>query len=256
MSILNIHTFGDPDGEIVLAIHGITGHGRRFRRLAEEAWPHRRTVAVDLRGHGRSLYDGPWNIARHVTDVIDTLDSLRIANTDFVGHSYGGVISYHLLARSPDRVRRIAMLDPAFARPADAMNTMAAAEMAKLGFVSYEDALAAEHAGYPDHVIPAAIENLEAHLQLGDDGRYRMRYHRPAVVAGWGELCTPVPVITTPRPGLMIVADRAGLVTEPIVAAVRAGLGEQLSVVHLDSGHTLDWERFDETAAAITSFWS
>lgn len=255
MSILNVHTFGDPDGEPLVAVHGITGHGRRFRRLAEQAWPHRRTIAVDLRGHGRSLYDGPWSIPQHVTDVIDTLDSMGIAETDLIGHSYGGVIGYHLLARAPERIRRIVMLDPAFARPPDAMNGAAAAEMAKPGFATYDEALAAERLGYPEHVLPAATENVDEHLQFGDDGRYRMRYHRPAVIAGWGELCTPVPTVATARPAMVVVADRAGLVTPAILDALRAGLGDELSVAHLDSGHTLDWERFEETAAAVTAFW-
>ncbi|MCU1396155.1 MAG: alpha/beta hydrolase fold protein [Ilumatobacteraceae bacterium] len=240
----------------MLAIHGITGHGRRFRRLAEEAWPERRTVAVDLRGHGRSTYDGPWSVGQHVTDVADTLDSLGLETTDVVGHSYGGMIGLHLLARSPGRIARLAMLDPAFARAGESMNLMAAAEMANPGFASYEEALAAEHAGYPDHVIPAAIENVDEHLVRGDDGRYRFRYHRPAVIAGWGELCSPVPAIAEQRPALLVVADRAGLVTAPIIDTVRAELGDQLSVVHVDSGHTLDWERFDETAAAIHRFWA
>ncbi|MCU1365697.1 MAG: alpha/beta hydrolase fold protein [Ilumatobacteraceae bacterium] len=240
----------------MLAIHGITGHGRRFRRLAEDAWPQRRTFAVDLRGHGRSLSDGPWSAAQHVTDVLDTLDSVGLETVDLVGHSYGGMIGFHLLARSPERVRRLAMLDPAFARDADSMNTMAAMEIAKTGFATYEEALAAEWVGYPEYVLPAAIENLAEHLVLGDDGRYRARHHRPAVVAGWGELCAPVPTLTVARPTLTIVANKAGLVTPAIVDSLSAQLGQHLAVVHLDSGHTLDWERFDETAAAIDHFWA
>mgnify|MGYP006147793135 CR=1 FL=1 len=45
-------------GEPVVAVHGITAHGRRFRRLAEEAWPERHTVSVDLRplAVGRGKY--------------------------------------------------------------------------------------------------------------------------------------------------------------------------------------------------------
>src|SRR5262245_39716879 len=97
MTLLNIHEFGDPSGEPVLAVHGITAHGRRFTRLATEAWPSRRTIAVDLRGHGRSTYDAPWSIQQHVTDLIDTLDSLGLESLDVVGHSYGGAISLSLL---------------------------------------------------------------------------------------------------------------------------------------------------------------
>ena len=77
MAVLHTHLFGDPGGAPVLAVHGITAHGRRFRRLAEEAWPDRRTLAVDLRGHGRSTADGPWSIPQHVADLIETADALR-----------------------------------------------------------------------------------------------------------------------------------------------------------------------------------
>src|SRR6188508_369352 len=99
MAVLHVHEFGDPDGEVVLAVHGITAHGRRFRRLAEEAWPRRRTIAVDLRGHGRSPYDGPWSVPRHVADLGDTLDALGVVGpVDVVGHSYGGLIGLALLA--------------------------------------------------------------------------------------------------------------------------------------------------------------
>jgi len=39
VTILNFHDLGDPAGVAVLAVHGITAHGLRFRRLAEQAWP-------------------------------------------------------------------------------------------------------------------------------------------------------------------------------------------------------------------------
>ena len=254
MSILNIHEFGDPGGEVLVAIHGITGHGRRFRRLAEEAWPQRSTVAVDLRGHGRSLSNGPWSIAQHVADILDTLDASDIATADLIGHSYGGVIACHLLAAAPERINRLVMLDPAFHRPAELMNERAMAEIDDPGFASVDEAMFAEMDGFDDHVLPAAQENVHEHLVHGRDGRYRFRYHRPAVIAGWGELCSPVPTITESRPTLAVAAERSGFVTPVILADLRASLGDDLHVAHIDSGHTLDWERFEDTVAAMTAF--
>lgn len=254
MSILNVHEFGDPDGAVIVAIHGITAHGRRFRRLAEEAWPDRRTIAVDLRGHGRSLSNGPWSIAQHVADVLDTLDALDVATVDVIGHSYGAVIGCHLLAGAPERIDRLVMLDPGFHRPADVANDSAMAEIDNPGFESVEEALRAQMNGMDDDALAAAQENVHEHLVHERDGRYRFRYHRPAVIAGWGELCSPVPTITASRPALVVVADRSGFVTPVILADLRAGFGDDLHVAHIDSGHKLDWERFEDTAAAVTSF--
>ena len=38
---LHVETYGDPDGEPILAIHGITGFGARFERLAAKLAPRR-----------------------------------------------------------------------------------------------------------------------------------------------------------------------------------------------------------------------
>lgn len=51
---LNTHLFGPTDAPEVLALHGLTGHGRRWRNLAEQHLPDVRVIAPDLRGHGRS----------------------------------------------------------------------------------------------------------------------------------------------------------------------------------------------------------
>ena len=111
MAVLHTHSFGDPAGVPLLAVHGITAHGGRFRRLAEEAWPHRRTLAPDLRGHGRSTADAPWNVAQLVQDLADTLDAHGVAGpVDVVGHSYGGVVTLAFLAAHPGRVRRLVLM--------------------------------------------------------------------------------------------------------------------------------------------------
>ena len=117
MAVLNLHHYGAPDGAPTLAIHGVTAHGERYRRLAQEAFPERRWLAVDLRGHGRSTWDGPWTVDQHVADLLETLDAEGVERVEVVGHSYGGMIGLNLLATAPDRVARLAMLDPAVELP-------------------------------------------------------------------------------------------------------------------------------------------
>jgi len=254
MAVLHQHRFGDPDGEPLFAVHGITAHGRRYRRLGEEGWPERHTVAVDLRGHGRSLSDGPWSIAQHVSDLEDTLDALGWGQVDVIGHSYGGPITMELLRRAPERVRRLVLLDPAFGFDGAAATESALRTIADPGFASVEDATIARNAGLGEGIHPAVPEEVAEHLVAGVDGRFRWRYHKPAVITGWGEVCYPLPAQAPMADVLVVVADRADFVTAEVEAGLRALFGDALTVVHLDSGHLVYWEAFEATAAAVRAF--
>lgn len=254
MAVLHTHRFGSPDGVRLLAVHGITAHGRRFRRLADEAWPQRHTLAVDLRGHGRSTFDGPWSIRQHVTDLVDTLDAAGWDAVDVVGHSYGGAIGLSLLATAPERVRRLVLLDPALALAGDFASRAATDTIEFGGWATVEEATRARNAGLGDEINWGVAEDIAEHLVEGEDGRFRFRYHKPAVVTGWGEVCYPLPAAITPVPALLVVADKAELVSPATIDGLRALFGDRLRVTHLDAGHMHYWERFEETAALVTAF--
>jgi lipase len=255
MTALHVHEFGDPDGVPVLTVHGVTAHGRRFRRLAEEGWPERRTIAVDLRGHGHSLWDGPWNVAQHVDDLIDTLDVLDVATCDVVGHSYGGMIALALLARAPERVRSLAMLDPALQLATETERSMAETTIADPGFATVADATTWRQGGN-DAIADAVAIEIDDHLTRDDAGRYRFRFSRPAAIAAWGEMRAPLPSTVAATPALLVVATQAPFVTPAVQSALVALFGDHLTTVRIDCGHMLYWERFDETAAAVRAFLS
>lgn len=255
MAVLHTHEFGDRTGTPLLALHGVTGHGRRYRRLGDEGWPERRTVAVDLRGHGRSTWDGPWNVQQHVDDVIDTLDALELTALDVVGHSYGGMIALALLSRAPERVHSIALLDPALMVSAEMADLAALGMIADQGFATVDDAVAFRTGGDERLAETVAIEVAD-HLVEGDDGRYRFRFHRPAAITAWGEMCAPLPAQVEPRPALLVIATQAPFVTPAVEAGLDRLFGDHLTTVRLDCGHLLYWERFDATAAAVRDFLS
>lgn len=256
MTTLHFHDLGDPHGTPLLAVHGITSHGLRFRRLAEQAWPQRRTIAVDLRGHGRSTSDGPWSIDRHIDDLIQTLDALGLDEIDVVGHSYGGAISLGLLVRAPHRVRSLVMLDPALDQTGQWATERAEQSLANNSWESIDEATAVHNQGLSDAAHSGVVEDIGQHLVHGADGRYRFRYHLPAVVTGWGEMSRPLPPTVPGRPALLVVADRAQLVTARTESTLTELFAGQLSTEHLDCGHMVYWEAFDATADAIVRFWS
>src|SRR5438094_4954522 len=88
---LHLHEWGDPSAPAVVCLHGVTGHGRRFRRLAEERLAERfRVLAPDLRGHGRSDWEPPWTLRANLADVLETVGAAGVDRAGRLGHSYGG----------------------------------------------------------------------------------------------------------------------------------------------------------------------
>ena len=128
----------------------MTAHGERYRRLAQEAFPERRWLAVDLRGHGRSTWDGPWTVERRRRRTCSrTLAAEGVERADVVGHSYGGMIGLHLLATAPERVARLALLDPAIELPGAWLPKLADETIDEPGWATPEEALAKRLDGRP-----------------------------------------------------------------------------------------------------------
>lgn len=256
---LHTHTFGTGRGVPVLAVHGVRGHGGRFRRLAGDALPGRRTIAVDLRGHGRSGTLPPWDAATHTADLVETLDDLGVTGpVDVVAHSFGGLLTMHLAASHPERVRRAVLLDPAAGlRPADA-EAFAAEDLAGLGrsgtWATRDEARAFWLSIRPPEGRWAVDEDLGAFLVRDAAGRFRHPFSREAVIVAWSEMTLP-PRRLGGWPGEMTVvtAARQPFVTESLRAALRADLGDRLREVAIDAGHVLMWDAPEETARVVAA---
>ncbi len=255
MAVLHHHELGDPDGAPLLAVHGITGHGLRYRDLAEKGWPERRTIAVDLRGHGRSPAAAPWNVDQHVADLLDTLDALGLGGpVDVIGHSYGGLIAAELMATAPQRVGRLVMLDPAIDFDPTFAHSAAKGVFNDPGFASPAEALMARQASVAEPGHRFLDAEIAEHLVEQPDGRWRYRFDRCAVVTGWGEIARPLSPLSAARPTLLVIAEAAAIVRDATVDRLRAELGDQLRVERLPCGHMLYWEAFDDTVALVRGF--
>ena len=252
---LHLHEWGDPYAPPVVCLHGVTAHGRFFRRLGEERLARRfRVLAPDLRGHGYSEWDPPWTISTHAHDVLETLDDAHVRRAPFVGHSFGGRLVLELASLDPDRVDRVALLDPAIQILPQVGYNLAEQERRDRAFTSPEDAIEERLASDPS---PRSFvdEALREHLVRSPDGTYRYRYCPSAVIAMYSELCTPPPPAETlHRPTLLLYASEFGLVREEQVDPYRSALGDRLHVVTVRGGHMVHWDAFEETAEAVERF--
>jgi lipase len=255
---LHGHSWGDPTAPPLVCLHGVTGHGLRFRKLAEERLARRfRVLAFDLRGHGRSSWNPPWNIPTHVEDILETLAAEGVERATWIGHSFGGRLVLELTARAPDRVGRAVLLDPAIQAPPEGALDVAEKERQDRVFATVDDAIAARIADGSLVSTPREIleEEMREHLVRGEDGRLRYRYCQSVVIAAYGELAAPPASLDGHIvPTLLVVANESRLVHPAQVEQYQAALGDRLRVVRVPGGHSVLWDAFDETADAIDAF--
>ena len=244
---LHVEHLGDPDGRPVVCLHGLTGYGLRFRRLGE-LLPGRRLIAPDLRGHGASGREPPWDADTHVDDVIETVDWLGIGRADWVGFSFGGRVLATLAAREPERVEHLCLLDPALDATPEMCLEFAEDELAGESFASHEEAVEATLAsGLLFHTPRELVEeDMLLNLVRRPDGRLEHRYHRGMSVTAFSEIATkPPPVADVPT--LVVTGDRSWL----RVDLSRYPDAKQVTV---PGGHSVLMEALEETAAAVREF--
>lgn len=101
---------GGSGDELMVLLHGIGANATVWAPFIAhlEAQGRYRWLAPDLRGHGRSLMEGPFGFAQHAADIVGLLQGEDPARVVLLGHSFGGVIAAHLgsgrYAFTPSRV--------------------------------------------------------------------------------------------------------------------------------------------------------
>jgi len=253
---LQTRAWGPAGGEAVVCVHGLSQHGGVFAPLAAAlAETGRRAVVVDLRGHGASGYEPPWDVATHVGDLLETVDALGIESATWIGHSFGGRLAAALAARAPERAERVALLDPGLGIPAAVALVAAERDRLDWSFATVEGAINALLAS--EAVVATPRETVAAYaaddLRRGRDGRLRFRVCPSAVVVAWSEMAHPPPPVAA-LPTLLLRPLTAAAETRRQDQRYRDELGPLLRMAAVPNGHNVLWEAPTETTAAILDF--
>jgi lipase len=250
--LLHVHRYGPTGPPQILAVHGLTGHGRRWQTLATRHLPEFPIVAPDLIGHGRSSWAAPWNIDANAGALAALLDADADGPVVVVAHSFGGAVALNLAAARPDLVAALVLLDPAVGLDGGWMRDIADDMLASPDYTDRAEARSEKVNGSWADVEPDELDReLDEHLIDQPGGRVGWRISIPAMLSYWSELARPVRL---PRSDVPITLVRATKTDPPYITdELLAGLGERpaFTLLEFDCDHMVPQSRPGDTAAVI-----
>jgi haloalkane dehalogenase len=100
---------GPRDTEPILCLHGEPTWGYLYRNLIPRLAEHRRVVAPDHMGFGKSEtpQDRPYTLRSHVDNLASLIEALDLRDITFVLQDWGGPIGGAYTIRNPERVARL-----------------------------------------------------------------------------------------------------------------------------------------------------
>jgi lipase len=251
---LHVHRYGPPGPVRLLALHGLTGHGKRWEPLATRHLSEIAVAAPDLIGHGRSSWDAPWTIEANVAALAELLEQQADSPVVIVAHSFGSALALHLAAAHPDRVAALVLLDPAVGLDGGWMREIADSMLASPDYSDPAEARAAKTNGSWAEVDPAVVDDeLDEHLVALPGGRYGWRLSMPAMMSYWSELARDI--VLPPR-GIGTTVVRAAwtsprYVTDQLVTVLGERLGTDFRLTTFECDHMVAETKPAEVAALI-----
>ena len=110
----------------VVLVHGLGASAWAWTSVARRLARARRTIAMDLRGHGLSdapTATGAYDLEELAADVVAVADgsgALEAGQTVLAGHGFGAIVAAAAAARLGDRCARLVLVDGGLADVAEA----------------------------------------------------------------------------------------------------------------------------------------
>ncbi|NOZ87005.1 MAG: alpha/beta hydrolase [Deltaproteobacteria bacterium] len=257
----NIRLLEIGSGEPVLLLHGWADSTYTWRQLISRLKNRFRLVAFDWPGFGFSdKCNMPLSYFELAAVAASVMDALSVRSAFVVGNSMGGAAALQLAADYPERVKALALLDPAAGMNesdgpwikrivlAPASGRISTFLMGRLAFK-----IGLESAVFRDDLVSDKVVE-EMYLPLMSRGG------RSAMVKQLNEIMErPVTMNVIRRvsaPTLLIWGARDAWVPLDCAKRLSSWLKGSILKIIPNCGHLPQWEAPDETAGAIKGFFS
>lgn len=249
-----MYRYGPERPAQILALHGLTGHGRRWEALSGRYLSGYAMLAPDLLGHGRSSWDAPWTIDANVAALATLLRDEADRPVVVVAHSFGAAVALNLAAAQPELVSALVLLDPAIGLDGNWMRRIADGMFSSPDYPDRQQARDEKvHGSWGEVPVEVLEAELDEHLITLPSGRFSWRISIPAMMSYWSELARPITLPAQGIPTTLVVAKR----TQPpyasaeLLSGLRSRLGADFVQTEFDCDHMIPHAMPAQTAELI-----
>ncbi|MCE4047255.1 alpha/beta fold hydrolase [Bacillus sp. Au-Bac7] len=108
---LNFVEQGRGNQQTVVLLHGFCGSTEYWKKMMAPLSSKYHVIAMDLRGHGKSSFDGEaFEMEDIARDVKVLLDTLEIDTVHLFGHSLGGYVTLAFAENYPNRLKSYGLI--------------------------------------------------------------------------------------------------------------------------------------------------
>lgn len=250
-----------PDAEVLVLLHGYTGHARSWDSFAAAMSTGYRVLALDQRGHGETEWADPkqYGVNHMVSDLEAFVAALNLDQYSLLGLSMGGRNAIHYAGARPQALRRLVIVDigPEIGTKGSA-RIQAGVRLSDV-FESVEEAIERARSTNPNADEAEQRHRVTHSLMQRDDGKWTYRYDkalrdpdnprpRPTSEEGWA-LWEQINAPT------LLIRGEISDVLQADVAAKMVETGAECQFVEVvGSGHSVPLDRPQGFLEAVRTF--
>ena len=230
------------DARTFLLVHGLSSNALLWDGVAARlAAAGHRSVAVDLRAHGRSDGSDDLTHERIVEDLAAVIERTGLDRPVAVGQSWGGNVVVELAAARPASVAGVVAVDGGLITLSDLFPdvkscwaALAPPRFEGLRWADLEAGIGARTAGWPDGAARAQLGNLMPTADGGVRAILTRERHRSIVEQLYAHRpLERLAALEVPMLLLAVTGGARGVIEEQRVDAARAAAGDRFRAVQL-----------------------